>query len=155
MLLIVALLVIFSSLIQLALMILRVGLMVILTGTLPLAAAASMSDWGETWWRKHVSWLTAWLLYKPAAALLYAAAFTLTDGTNRSGVEVISGFMLLILSILILPALLKVIVPMTASLGAASSGTLAMGTAGAVATGAIKDLGGGQARDRPAPAAGR
>ena len=125
MLLIVALLVIFSSLIQLALMILRVGLMVILTGTLPLAAAASMSDWGETWWRKHVSWLTAWLLYKPAAALLYAAAFTLTDGTNRSGVEVISGFMLLILSILILPALLKVIVPMTASLGAASSGTLA------------------------------
>jgi hypothetical protein len=138
MLLIVALLVIFSSLIQLALMILRVGLMVILTGTLPLAAAASMSDWGETWWRKHVSWLTAWLLYKPAAALLYAAAFTLTDGTNRSGVEVISGFMLLILSILILPALLKVIAPMTASLGAASSGTLAMGAAGAVATGAIK-----------------
>jgi hypothetical protein len=138
MLLIVALLVIFSSLIQLALMILRVGLMVILTGTLPLAAAASMSDWGQTWWRRHVSWLTAWLLYKPAAALLYAAAFTLTDGTNRSGVEVISGFMLLILSILILPALLKVIVPMTASLGAASSGTLAMGAAGAVATGAIK-----------------
>ena len=138
MLLVVALLVIFSSLIQLALMILRVGLMVILTGTLPLAAAASMSDWGQTWWRKHVSWLTAWLLYKPAAALLYAAAFTLTDGTNRSGVEVISGFMLLILSILILPALLKVIVPMTASLGAASSGTLAMGAAGAVATGAIK-----------------
>ncbi|HXL88821.1 MAG TPA: hypothetical protein VN969_07560 [Streptosporangiaceae bacterium] len=138
MLLVVALLVIFSSLIQLALMILRVGLMVILTGTLPLAAAASMSDWGQTWWRKHVSWLTAWLLYKPAAALLYAAAFTLTDGTNRSGVEVISGFMLLILSILILPALLKVMVPMTASLGAASSGTLAMGAAGAVATGAIR-----------------
>jgi hypothetical protein len=138
MLLVIALLVIFSSLIQLALMILRAGLMVILTGTLPLAAAASMSDWGETWWRKHVAWLTAWLLYKPAAALLYAAAFTLTDGTNRSGVEVISGFMLLILSILILPALLKVIVPMTASLGAASSGTLAMGAAGAVATGAIK-----------------
>ena len=96
MLLIIALLIIFSSLIQLMLMILRVGLLVILTGTLPLAAAASMSDWGETWWRKHVAWLTAWLLYKPAAALLYAAAFALTDG-KRTGVEVISGFMMLIL----------------------------------------------------------
>jgi hypothetical protein len=137
MLLIIALLIIFSSLIQLMLMILRVGLLVILTGTLPLAAAASMSDWGETWWRKHIAWLTAWLLYKPAAALLYAAAFALTDG-KRTAVEVISGFMLLILSILILPALLKVIMPMTAALGAASSGTLAMGAAGAAATGAIK-----------------
>jgi len=137
MLLIIALLIIFSSLIQLMLMILRVGLMIILAGTLPLAAAASMSEWGETWWRKHLGWLAAWLLYKPAAALLYAAAFALTSG-NRTAVEVISGFMLLILSVLILPALLKVIVPMTAHLGAASSGALAMGTAGAVATGAIK-----------------
>lgn len=137
MLLIIALLIIFSSLIQLMLMILRVGLLVILTGTLPLAAAASMSEWGETWWRKHVAWLTAWLLYKPAAALLYAAAFALTDG-RRTAVEVMSGFMLLILSVLILPALLKVIVPVTASLGAASGGALAMGAAGAMATGAIK-----------------
>src|SRR5271154_2423359 len=136
MLLIIALLVIFSSLIQLMLMILRVGLLVILTATLPLAAAASMSDWGETWWRKHIAWLTAWLLYKPAAALLYAAAFLLTD--DGTAVEVISGFMLLIMSVLILPALLKVIIPMTAPLGAASSGALAMGAAGAVATGAIK-----------------
>jgi hypothetical protein len=136
MLLIVSLLVIFSSLIQLMLMILRLGLMIVLTGTLPLAAAASMSDWGETWWRKHLGWLTAWLLYKPAAALLYAAAFVLTQG--KSLTEVLSGFMLLILSVLILPALLRVIVPMTASLGAASGGALAMGAAGALATGAIK-----------------
>jgi hypothetical protein len=140
MLLIVSLLIIFSSLIQLLLMILRLGLLIVLTGTLPLAAAASMSDWGETWWRKHVGWLTAWLLYKPAAALLYAAAFVLTQG--KSLVEVLSGFMLLILSVLILPALLKVIVPMTASLGAASGGALAMGAAGALATGAIKIAGG-------------
>jgi hypothetical protein len=140
MLLIIALLIIFSSLIQLMLMVLRLGLLVILTGTLPLAAAASMSDWGETWWRKHVAWLAAWLLYKPAAAMLYAGAFALTQG-KRTLVEVVSGFMLLILSVLILPALLKVIVPMTASLGAASSGTLAMGAAGAVATGAIRIAG--------------
>ncbi|HEV3289020.1 MAG TPA: hypothetical protein VG123_08505, partial [Streptosporangiaceae bacterium] len=114
------------------------GLLVVLTGTLPLAAAASMSEWGQSWWRKHLAWLTAWLLYKPSAALLYAAAFTLTDGKQRTAVEVMSGFMLLILSVLILPALLRVIVPMTASLGAASSGPLALAATGALATGAIK-----------------
>ena len=118
------------------LMILRVGLLVILTGTLPLVAAASMSDWGQTWWRKHVGWLAAWLLYKPAAALLYVSAFTLTQG--KSLVQVLAGFMILILSVLILPALLRVIVPMTANLGAASGGGLAMAAAGALATGAVR-----------------
>jgi hypothetical protein len=134
--LIIALLIIISSLIQLMLMILRVGLLTILTGTLPLAAAASMSDWGQTWWRKHLGWLAAWLLYKPAAALLYVSAFTLTQG--KALVPTLAGFMILILSVLILPALLKVIVPATANLGAASGGTLAMAAAGALATGAIR-----------------
>jgi hypothetical protein len=138
--LIIALLVIFSSLIQLMLMILRVGMLVILTGTLPLAASAAMSEWGESWWRRHLGWLTAWLLYKPAAALLYDAAFRLTQG-KTSAVEVLSGLMLLILSVLTLPALLRVIVPATASLGAASGGPLAMAALGAAATGAIKVAG--------------
>jgi hypothetical protein len=133
---IIALLIIFSSLIQLMLMILRIGLLVILTGTLPLAAAASMSDWGQTWWRKHLGWLAAWLLYKPAAALLYVSAFILTHGKGL--VDVLAGFMILVLSVLILPALLKVIVPATANLGAASGGTLAMAAAGALATGAVR-----------------
>ena len=139
-LLIVSLLVIFASLIQLMLMILRVGLLVVLTGTLPLAAAASMTDWGESWWRKHLGWLTAWLLYKPAAALLYVSAFQLTHNA-KSPVEALSGFALLVLSVLILPALLRVIVPMTAAMGAASGGALTMGVAGAMASGAIRIAG--------------
>jgi len=137
MLLIVSVLIIISALIQLMFMVLRTGLLIILTGTLPLAAAASMSDWGESWWRKHLGWLTAWLLYKPAAAVLFVSAFTLTQG-KRSIEEVTAGFMILILSVLILPALLKVIVPMTSALGAASSGSLAMAATGALATGAIR-----------------
>jgi hypothetical protein len=136
MLLIIAMLIIISSLIQLMLMLMRIGLMIVLTGTLPLVAAASMSDWGQTWWRKHVGWLVAWLLYKPAAALLYVAAFRLTQG--KALTEVLSGFMLLILAVLILPALLKVIVPATAHLGAGSGGQLAMAAAGALATGAVR-----------------
>jgi hypothetical protein len=134
--LIIALLVIFSALIQLMLMVLRVGLLIVLTGTLPLAASASMCEWGEQWWRRHIGWLVAWLLYKPAAALLFAAAFALTNG--KSLTEVLSGWMLLILSVLILPALLRLIVPLTAALGAASGGSLAMAATGAVASGALR-----------------
>lgn len=136
MVIIVALLVLLSALVQLMLMILRIGLLVILTGTLPLAAAASMSDWGETWWRKHLGWLVAWLLYKPAAALLFAGAIALTRG--KSLVEVTAGFMLLCLMVMLLPALLKMIVPATSALGARSGGPLALATVGAVATGAIR-----------------
>ena len=135
-LLIVALLIILSSLIQLMLMVLRTGLLIVLTGTLPLAAAASMCEWGESWWRKHVGWLVAWLLYKPAAALMFASAFALTNG--KSLTEVLSGWMLLILSILVLPALLRLVVPLTAALGAASSGSLVLAGAGAAATGAAR-----------------
>jgi hypothetical protein len=147
-LLIVSVVILVASLIQLMLMVLRVGILVILTGTLPLAAAASMGDWGETWWRKHLGWLGAWLLYKPAAALLYVSAFQLTQ-QHGSVVEVLSGFALLVLSVLILPALLRVIVPATAGLGAASGGALTMGVAGAVASGAIRVAG---IHRTPAPA---
>jgi hypothetical protein len=138
-LLIVALLLILSSLIQLMLMVLRIGLLIVLTGTLPLAAAASMCEWGESWWRKHVGWLVAWLLYKPAAALLFASAFALTSG--KSLTEVLAGWMLLILSVLILPALLRLVVPLTAALGTASGGALALAATGAVASGAAKMAG--------------
>lgn len=145
MLLIIALLIIIAALIQLLLMVLRVGLLIVLTGTLPLAAAASMNDWGETWWRKHVGWLAAWLVYKPAAALLFASATVLTQG-KRSLVEVVAGFMLLVLMVFIMPALLRMIVPATAAMGAASGGALALGAAGAIATGAVRLGGAGGVR---------
>ena len=138
-LLVVSLMLIFSVLIQLMLMVLRVGLVIVLTGTLPLAAAASMCEWGESWWRRHCGWLAAWLLYKPAAALVLTSAFALTRGTSLT--EVLAGWMLLILSVLTLPALLKLIVPLTAALGAASPGSLALAASGAAASGAAR-LGG-------------
>lgn len=136
----VAVVIVVATLIQLLMMVMRVGLLIVLTGTLPLAAAASMSDWGENWWRKHLGWLAAWLAYKPAAAVLFASAMVLTH-MKHSFVEVAAGFMILILMVFLLPALLRLIAPMTASLGAASGGALALGAAGAVATGAAR-LGG-------------
>lgn len=141
-LMIFSLLVIIASLVQMLLMVLRVGLLTILTGILPLSAAAAINgDWSDTW-KKTLGWLVAWLVYKPAAALLIASAFALTRGKTLT--EVLSGLMLLLLSVLLLPALLRLIAPMTAALGASGGGQMAMAATAGLASGAVR-LGAGAA----------
>ncbi|MEV8031603.1 hypothetical protein [Streptomyces sp. NPDC086182] len=144
--LILAFLLLIGGIIHTVLMYIRLGVMILLLGTLPLAAAASMTDWGGGWWRKHIGWLIAWLLYKPAAGLvLYAGTQMLTsnaDGSNGVN-ERIAGIGVMLLSAVALPALLKLVVPATAALGGASAYSGAMQSAGgALATGA-RSLGGG------------
>ena len=135
--LVLALLVLLASLVQALLMVLRVGVLTILVGVLPLSAAAAIhGEWGSSMWKKHLAWLFAWLLYKPAAALLMAGAFALTH--EKSATAELAGVMLLLLSVLLMPALLRLIVPATAALGGASGGPMAMAATAAVATGAIK-----------------
>ncbi|WDM12000.1 hypothetical protein J3S85_10915 [Streptomyces lavenduligriseus] len=138
--LIFGLLVMLSSFVQICLMYIRIGVMITLVGTLPLAAAASMTGWGEGWWKKHIGWLAAWLLYKPAAALIIYAATTMTNGQKDLD-QTIAGMGMLVLSVFALPALLKLIVPATAALGGTSGGTVAMNVANNIATGAVSVAG--------------
>uniref|UniRef100_UPI003F4906C1 hypothetical protein n=1 Tax=Amycolatopsis sp. CA-151526 TaxID=3239921 RepID=UPI003F4906C1 len=138
--LIVAIFAILSALGQMALMIVRVGMLTALAGLLPVAAAAAVSRGGKQWLSKITGWLLAWALYKPAAAIVYAAAFALV-GDGKDVVSVLSGLFLMVLSILALPALIRLLVPMTAAMaGGAGGGGAAAGIAagGAVATGAIQ-----------------
>ncbi len=58
----------------------RVGVLTVLAGTLPLSTAAMATPAGKAWFKRIVGWIIAFLLYKPAAALIYASAFTLTAG---------------------------------------------------------------------------
>jgi hypothetical protein len=138
--LIFGLLVMLSSFVQICLMYIRIGVMITLVGTLPLAAAASMTGWGEGWWKKHIGWLAAWLLYKPAAALIIYAATTMTNGQKDLD-QTIAGMGMLVLSVFALPALLKLIVPATAALGGTSGGTVALNVANNIATGAVSVAG--------------
>jgi hypothetical protein len=88
---------IFASLIQVILMVLRGAMLVIGLGVLPAAYANFMTESGRYQHRKALTWLTALVLYKPAAAIVYAAGFKLA-GTSmwESGVvSVISGMMVL------------------------------------------------------------
>ncbi|MDX2601455.1 hypothetical protein PV379_41085 [Streptomyces caniscabiei] len=138
--LIFGLLVMLSSFVQIVLMYIRIGVLIMLVGTLPLAAASSMTGWGEGWWKKHIGWLAAWLLYKPAAALIIYSATSMTQDTKNLD-QVIAGMGMLILAVFALPALLKLIVPATAALGGTSGGTVALGVANNMASGAVSIAG--------------
>ncbi|KAF2775075.1 hypothetical protein [Streptomyces sp. OM5714] len=151
-LLILAFLLLIAGIIHTTLLYIRLGVMIVLLGTLPLAAAASMTDWGAGWWRKHIGWMIAWLLYKPATALVMFAGQAMISSSQSSdvtstvadpaAVERIAGISVMLLSAVALPALLKLIVPATAALGGASAASGGMSMAfGAAASGA-RALGG-------------
>ncbi len=142
--LIFGLLVMLASFVQIILMYIRLGVLIMLIGTLPIAAAASMTGWGDGWWKKHIGWLIAWLLYKPAAALIIYSATSMTQSRKDPGLEnTIAGMGMLILSVFALPALLKLIVPATAALGGTSGGTVALNFANSIASGAVSIASGG------------
>ncbi|MFH8445976.1 hypothetical protein [Streptomyces sp. H23] len=144
-LLILSFLLLIAGIIQTILLYIRLGVMILLLGTLPVAAASSMTDWGGGWWRKHIGWMIAWLLYKPAAGLVLYAGTELITASSSEGSAVnerIAGIGVLLLSAVALPALLKLVVPATAALGGASAYSGAwQAVGGALASGA-RSLGG-------------
>ena len=111
-----------ASLVQIVLMIVRTGMLVILAGILPTTAAFTNTEMGRQWFQKAVGWTIAFILYKPAAAIVYAVAFQLM-GSAASGGNVllgpITGFALMIVALLALPALMRFVTPMV---GAVASG---------------------------------
>ena len=111
-----------GSLIQILLMVMRGGMLVLLTGFLPVAAAASLTDPNRQMLRKTIAWLLAFVCYKPAAAIVYATAFKLV-GANVFGddglIAVITGLTMMVMALIALPALMRLIVP---AIGAMSAG---------------------------------
>ncbi|MFJ6832981.1 hypothetical protein [Streptomyces sp. NPDC091209] len=147
-LLVLAFLLLIAGIVHTVLMYIRLGVMMLLLGTLPLAAAASMTDWGAGWWRKHIGWMIAWLLYKPAVALVLNAGMAMINSGKNSGTgdtatinTRIAGIGVMLLSAIALPALLKLIVPATAAMGTGNPMS-SIGQAGSsLASGAVQ-LGG-------------
>jgi len=114
---------------QAALLVFRQAAVIILAGVLPLAAVGVTAPLTRAWIRKIVSWMLALIMYKPAAAAVYAAAFTMIGkGSNLQ--TLLMGFVMLALSLLALPVLMRFF---TWTTGAVSSG----GGGGALLTGAV------------------
>ncbi len=118
-----------ASFVEFVFMAFRGGVLVILCGLIPLAAAFSNVPTGERWLRRIAGWIVALALYKLAAAFCYAAAFRLSAGTGV--IEVMDGLGLLVVSVLALPVLLRLTLPaaehFTLHRGAAASARTAIG----------------------------
>jgi hypothetical protein len=132
-----------ASLIQIVLMLIRSAMLVLLGSTLPLAAAATNTEVGKAWFKKYCAWTLGFIAYKPAAALIYAAAIKLKQeqmfAQGSSGLlPSLTGVMMMMLAILALPALLRLAVPITAAVGGGSAGMGSTGPdTGSLASGAV------------------
>lgn len=128
-----------AQVIQMLLLIARNGLVVLLVGVLPFEAAMSTTEWGLQSFKRATSWLLAFVLLKPASALIYACAFMLVDkdvGGNGL-IQGLSGVSLLILAVVALPGLLRLISPVSEQLGRATGTAVTMSMVGVAATGAV------------------
>jgi hypothetical protein len=132
---------------QIVLMIIRGGLLVILTGIFPTAAAFTNTEAGKGWFQKCTAWLIAFILYKPAAAIVYATAFQLSGSKifgNVGGgkdfgsalLTTVTGLALMIIALFAMPALMRFVTPMVGAV-AGGGGASAAGMVGAPASGAI------------------
>jgi hypothetical protein len=142
--LILGIVAIIISAIQAMLMLFRQGALVILAGTLPLAAAGTLTPATRPWFRKTTGWMLALIAYKSAAAAVYATAFTLT-GTGKDIRTTLTGFTMVILSLLALPVLMRFFTWTTGAVAesAAGGGVLQTALGGAIAIGSLRGSPGG------------
>jgi hypothetical protein len=138
------------SAIQAVLMLFRQGALVVLAGVLPLAAAGMLTPATRGWFRRVTGWMLALIFYKPAAAAVYATAFTMI-GTGKDPRTVLMGFAMVFLSLLALPALMRFFTWTTGHVADASGGGGFLQTAlqGAVAVGAMRGMSGGAGGSGP------
>ena len=140
---IIGIIAIIIAVIQIGLLIIRSAIAIMLVGTLSIAYSGTNMGWGKNWAQKHTVWLIAFLLYKPAASTIYAAAFRIMDSfgdqkgdPGQQMVYFTTGLVLMIGSLAALPALMRLITPQVAA-AAGSSPMFAGAMGGAMASGAI------------------
>ena len=130
--------------IQAMLMLFRQASLIVLAGVLPLAAAGTLTPATRIWFKKVTGWMLALIFYKPAAAAVYAAAFTMI-GTGKDIRAIFMGFAMVLMSLLALPVLMRFFTWTTSQVADSARGGGFMQTAlsGAVAFGALRGSAGG------------
>ncbi|PFG39439.1 hypothetical protein ATJ97_1945 [Georgenia soli] len=141
---VLGLLAVVVAFVQIMLLVLRGAMLVILAGIFPLSAAFTNTAVGRAWFSRVVAWIVAFVLYKPAVAIVYATAFQLTDtglvtddGTGL--VPLLAGIILMVLALLALPALMSVAAPLVGTVapgGTPAAAALPPGTSAALPSGA-------------------
>jgi hypothetical protein len=129
---------------QAVLMLFRQGALIILAGTLPLAAAGTLTPATRTWFKRVTGWMLGLIFYKPAAAAVYATAFIMI-GSGSGLRAVLTGFAMVLISLLALPVLMRLFTWTTGQVAdsAGGGGFLQTALGGAVAIGALRGSSGG------------
>ncbi|MBF6170283.1 hypothetical protein [Nocardia blacklockiae] len=148
--LIIAVVGLLGALAQIVLAIVRQGLLVVAAGMLPLAAAASGTGMGKQSYPKLLSWIIAFMLWKPVAAIVYMIAFIAVGNTDEltstaglpdaeQAQRMLVAIVLLCSVAFVLPALMRLVAPTVAMIGTGGSGLGATGGVllGAAALGAV------------------
>lgn len=131
-----------GALAQLVALVVREGLLIVVVGLLPLAAASYSLSTGKQAFKTMIGFIVAALLFKPVATLLYLTAFWLSSGSQAPSVmEAVSSMLLLAAAGLVLPALMRVVAP-AVSASAAGGSAAGIGAAAAGATGAVAGMAG-------------
>ena len=110
----IGILMVITALIQLALMIIRYAMLILLVGVMPLTASATNTEMGMMWFKRSIAWLAAFVIYKPVAALIYATAIKLMSAPTDSTLKVITGVTMMVMGVVALPALLRFVSPKAA-----------------------------------------
>ncbi len=101
-----------GAVLQIVLLIARGAVLVVLTGVLPLTASATNTDTGRAVFVRTMTWLAAFVLYQPVAALIYATGFLVApDPAGSPVVAALVGTTFVGLAIAALPALLRLLRP--------------------------------------------
>jgi hypothetical protein len=118
---VLGLIAVLASFVQSLLMMFRQASVLILTGCLLLAASGQFVEATRPWFRRVTGWMLALICYKPAAALVYAAAFTMA-GQGGSPTAMLAGFSMIILSVVALPVLVRLFTWATGAVAQAGGG---------------------------------
>jgi hypothetical protein len=130
------------SALQAILLLFRLGAVVILSGTLPLAAAGQLTPRTRPWLWRVLGWELSLIWYKAAAALVYAVGFALIGTPGSGTVGFLMGITVLLLSLVALPALMRFFTWTTGQVEpSGGSGFLGAVIGGASAVGAMRGFG--------------
>lgn len=112
---------------------LRAGMLPILVGVAPVWAAMSWTESGRQAFSRIMGWLVAFLLYKPVAALVMATGCAIMSTAGASDDSEAITLMLTISTIVLLPAMVKLVAPAVASSVAGGGQGLMGGVLGGIA----------------------
>lgn len=129
---------------QVVVMIARGGALLVLTGTILVWAATTNTETGKAAFKRAWVWILAFIAYQPAGAVVYAAGFRLlgadTQAAGSSWLQCIYGITIIGLAVFTLPAILRLIAPVTdpVSSGRGAGGVMAGAATTVVTMGAVR-----------------